>query len=157
MCFMQWQLLIGPTVTAAIVSGLVSLITLRVNQATAREMQAQKLAFDQVLARERASTDASLVTLRAEMDKQIAQMKADNDLDLMKQRVMLENPTRAGAQNSLRILFDNPRYPQRSRLFSSIKKTIRGFDDDELRKILVGMGATAVRMSEGQEGWHLDE
>ncbi len=53
-------------------------------------------------------------------------------------------------------MFDDPRYPTRTRSFHAFKRRIRGFNDDELRRILLEIGAEAVNMA-GTEGWRLSK
>ena len=50
-------------------------------------------------------------------------------------------------------LLEHPSYQTRS--FDKIKRHIRGFEDDELRKSLVRAGAVVVREKDGEEMWGL--
>ena len=75
----------------------------------------------------------------------------------MKLKARLERPEHAAAEIFLRGFFNNPRFPGRIRSFENIKKPLPVFEDDELRRIHIAMGAHRVTVKSGREGWHLPD
>jgi hypothetical protein len=65
---MDWHLLIGPAVVAAIVSGIIAIVGMVISARTARELHSEKLGADQRLAEG-----------KFEFDKELAQRKFDLD------------------------------------------------------------------------------
>ena len=57
------------------------------------------------------------------------------------------------AEQVARALLENEKWKKRS--FEEIKKRLGGFEDDELRKILVRSGAVKFVASDGKELWGL--
>jgi len=57
------------------------------------------------------------------------------------------------AEKAAKSLLENPKW--RKRTFSEIKKRLGGFEDDELRKILVGAGAVRFQGKGDAEVWGL--
>jgi hypothetical protein len=57
------------------------------------------------------------------------------------------------AEAAVRQLLSSPKWEKRT--FENIKGKIAGFQDDELRKILVGAGAVMFKKDDGTELWGL--
>ena len=69
-----------------------------------------------------------------------------------------EEALRQAVEADIRALFDDPKYPQRRRSFSAIRKGLGIFDSDpeKLKGILYAMGARPKGQGEGDEAhWHL--
>ncbi len=89
------------------------------------------------------ATIAALVALLTSLLAQIATASR------MKREFMLESRAEAVALALLR----HPKWALRS--FDKIKARLGGFDDDELRRILVRAGAVRFRAMDGEEYWGL--
>lgn len=72
---------------------------------------------------------------------------------VQKRRLKTELRTEFMAEQVARSLLENPRWKKRS--FGEIKKRLGGFEDNELRKILVRSGAVKFEASDGEECWGL--
>ena len=57
------------------------------------------------------------------------------------------------AEATARYFLQHPKYTDRS--FDHLRKRLGGFDDEELRKILVRAGATRIMRKDGSEWWRL--
>lgn len=64
-----------------------------------------------------------------------------------------ENKTDFMAENTVRHFLNHKSFTDRS--FETIQKHVGGYDDDELRKILVRAGAIRVYREDGSEWWRL--
>ncbi len=120
------------------------------NRATARELQAQQIATNERLDGSRGERERELTKFKAEQERELTKFKAE-------QEERLKSPERAAAKIFLRQFFNNPKYPGRTRAFDNIKKPLPIFDDGELKRILVSMGAHQVTVKSGREGWHLPD
>lgn len=72
---------------------------------------------------------------------------------LNKQSYQLQYKTEFMAEETARHFLSHKSYTDRS--FETLQKHLGGFDDDELRKILVRAGAIRVYRSDGSEWWRL--
>ena len=75
---------------------------------------------------------------------------------LHKQQLQLlreQNKTDFVAEETARHFLNHERYTDRS--FETLQKHLGGFDDDELRKILVRAGAIRIFRDDGSEWWRL--
>ena len=72
---------------------------------------------------------------------------------LQERKLKMELRTEFMAEQVARTLLENKKWKKRS--FAEIKKRLGGFEDDELRKILVRSGAVKFVDSEGKELWGL--
>ncbi len=80
----------------------------------------------------------------------------DNALLLQRERLRTELRTEFMAEEAVRQLLRHPRWPKRS--FGEIKRRLGGFDDDELRRLLVRAGAIRFGEKESDdELWGLRE
>ena len=70
-----------------------------------------------------------------------------HDLNLMRE----ENKTEFMAETTVKHYLSHKGYTDRS--FQTLKKAIGGFEDDELRKILVRAGAIRIFREDGSEWW----
>lgn len=72
---------------------------------------------------------------------------------LQERKLKTELRTEFMAEQVARALLENEKWKKRS--FEEIKKRLGGFEDDELRKILVRSGAVKFVASDGKELWGL--
>jgi hypothetical protein len=72
---------------------------------------------------------------------------------VQEERLKKELKTEFMAEKVAKDLLSNEKWKQRS--FDTIKKRLGGFEDDELRKILVRAGAVRFEGSNGEELWGL--
>jgi hypothetical protein len=72
---------------------------------------------------------------------------------LQERRLRTELRTEFMAEQAAKDLLEDERWKKRS--FDEIKKRLGGFDDDELRKILVRAGAVRFEARDGAELWGL--
>lgn len=85
--------------------------------------------------------------LRAELNRQERQIRAD--LELQQQRMRTEFM----AEQAVRQLLEHEAYTKRQ--FKTIRRKIAGFEDDELRKLLVRAGAVRFEGDGEEEYWGL--
>ena len=75
-------------------------------------------------------------------------------LQLQKDRLRAELKLEFAAESAIRDLLSEEKWKLRS--FDAIKKRLKGFDDDELRKLLIRSGAICFeRRDDGKEMWGL--
>jgi hypothetical protein len=72
---------------------------------------------------------------------------------LQERRLKTELRTEFMAEQAAKLLLENDGWKKRS--FDEIKKRLGGFEENELRKILVRSGAVRFEKSDGQEFWGL--
>ncbi len=72
---------------------------------------------------------------------------------LQERKLKTELRTEFMAEQAAKSLLENEKWRKRS--FDEIKKRLGGFEDNELRKILVRSGAVKFEGSEGKELWGL--
>jgi hypothetical protein len=72
---------------------------------------------------------------------------------VQERKLRTELRTEFMAEQAARALLEHEKWRKRS--FEEIKKRLGGFDDDELRKILVRAGAVAFEGENGRELWGL--
>jgi hypothetical protein len=85
------------------------------------------------------------------------QQTARFDHEMRQQRELLQTQHRTELMAEAAIhamFFENERWPRRS--FDAIRERLGGFEDDELRKLLIRSGAVR-RESNGKEWWGLRE
>jgi hypothetical protein len=90
---------------------------------------------------------------RAGIDEKLTRMKAEFDQELATHKARLDNPAAFAAESAARALLSHPAWTQRT--FEALKGKLSGFDDDQLRKILVQAGAVCFRRADGSELWGL--
>ena len=71
------------------------------------------------------------------------------ELDLKRE----EFKTEFAAENTVKYFLEDESFTDRS--FETLKKHLGGFEDDELRKILIRSGAIRVIRDDGTEWWRL--
>jgi hypothetical protein len=125
---MDW---VSAPVSAAIIAGVVSII---------------------------AAFTTSVVTLkavnkRALVDEKLARLKGEIDRELAAQKVWLDNQPSFAAERVANVLLNDSEWTVRS--LGIIKHHLGGFEDDELRRILVRAGAIRWLDADGQEVWGL--
>lgn len=72
---------------------------------------------------------------------------------VQRERLKTELKTEFMAEEAIKSLLENDKWKKRS--FSAIKKRIRGFEDSELRKLLVRAGAVCFEGEDETELWGL--
>jgi hypothetical protein len=72
---------------------------------------------------------------------------------VQERKLRTELRTEFMAEQAAKSLLENERWAKRS--FAEIKKRLGGFEDDELRKILVRAGAARFEGADGKELWGL--
>jgi hypothetical protein len=82
-----------------------------------------------------------------------AERQAQAKLSQESERLRREFQLEFAAETAARALLDDPRWKLRT--FDTIKRHLGGFEDDELRKLLVRAGAIRFRGPEGEELWGL--
>ena len=90
---------------------------------------------------------------RAGIDEKLTRMKAEFDRDLLTHKAKLEDPSRFAAASAAHSLLSHPEWTQRT--FAAVKGKLSGFDDDQLRQILVQAGAVCFHSADGKEFWGL--
>jgi hypothetical protein len=89
-------------------------------------------------------------------DAESARFAQDASLRAQEARLRTELRTEFMAEEAIRALLTHERWSLRS--FDEIKRRVRGFSDDELRRLLVRAGAVAFdRQQTGEELWGLRE
>ncbi len=73
--------------------------------------------------------------------------------EIQERKLKTELRTEFMAEQAAKALLENKNWKKRS--FDEIKKRLGGFDENELRKILVRSGAVRFEKSDGQELWGL--
>ena len=121
---------VGDSVKAALIAGLVSLIT--------SGGVTLWVAWDQIIA------DKEIASLQGELNKNVTELK-----------VRLENRTLFQAERVAHELLMMPAWDLRS--FDEIKSRLGGFKDDEIRQILIRAGALQFKGKPDQEMWGLLE
>jgi len=66
-----------------------------------------------------------------------------------------ENKTVYAAEDTVRRMLSHTKYE--CRRFSALRKALLGFDDNELRRLLIRAGACSVDRGDGEEWWVLSE
>jgi hypothetical protein len=122
---MDW---VSVQVPAAIIAGIVSLVGGLITAAVTLGVARQRATVDEKLATLKGSIDGDLATRRAAVDEKLAQLKGELD-----QRTLFQ------AERVARELMEHPEFDLRS--FAQIRHHIGGFDDETLRIILVRAGA----------------
>jgi hypothetical protein len=82
---------------------------------------------------------------------QINRQQHRNQMEVLR----LQNKTDYMAEETVRHFLKNEQWVDRS--FQVIRKHVGGFEDEELRKILVRAGAIRVFLEDGSEWWSLLE
>jgi hypothetical protein len=100
----------------------------------------------------------TLTTTRARIraDAEAARFRHEAALVEQEDRLRTELRTEFMAEEAIRALLNHPDWVQRK--FDEIKHHVRGFDDNELRRLLVRSGAVAFeRTRDRKEMWGLRE
>lgn len=99
------------------------------------------------------SVASALTTLRAQAAR--LRGEAENTMRAQEARLRTELRTEFMAEEAIRSLLLHEDWMLRS--FGAIKRRVRGFHDDELRRLLVRAGALAFQAEDGQELWGLKD
>lgn len=143
-----------PQVVAAVVAGGVSIVTATVTAIVTLSLSGRRAKLDERLAELKAQMDRELAARRETLDERLTTMKAQFDRELADQRARLDNRATYAAERVAHALLMHPAWRQRS--FSIIKAKLGGFEDNQLRQILVQAGAIRFkRESDGIEFWGL--
>lgn len=127
---------------AAVIAGAVSLIVGAISAVATVIVANRRAGIDVKIADAKASIDRDLVTLKAAFDKELAEQKD-----------RIDHKTVFAAERVAHELMMDSTWKWRS--FKIIKHHLGGFDDNELRKILVQAGAIQVTSKSGEELWGL--
>jgi len=100
-----------------------------------------------------ATASVAVANRRARVDEKLAALKGILDKELAEQKNRLDNATVFAAERVAHELMMHEKWKLRS--FRIIKHHVGGFEDDELRKILVRAGAIRVQSEHGDELWGL--
>lgn len=93
--------------------------------------------------------------LRNELNLQ--DQRSSHELRLQEDRFRTELRTEFMAEEAMKKLLKHPRW-DKQRTFDRIKERVGGFDDEELRRLLIRAGAVKFkRKSDGAEMWGLRE
>jgi hypothetical protein len=93
---------------------------------------------------------------RIRADAEAARLSQEATLRAQEERLRTELRTEFMAEEAIRALLNHPEWVQRS--FDEIKHHVRGFEDNELRQLLVRSGAVAfARTRDRKEMWGLRE
>ena len=79
----------------------------------------------------------------------LQKQRFQHELKLLKE----EHKTEFMAENTVKHFLNHKKFTDRS--FDTIRKHLGGFEDDELRKILVRSGAIRIYREDGTEWWRL--
>lgn len=91
---------------------------------------------------------------RIRADAEAARFRHEAALVEQQDRLRTELRTEFMAEEAIRALLNHPRWAQRN--FDEIKHHVRGFEDNELRRLLVRSGAVAfARTRDRKEMWGL--
>jgi|SRR5579863_2772984 hypothetical protein len=171
---------LDPAVAAAFIAGLVSIVVALISavvtkagiEATGRDTT-RKLAraaqenriklfagerdTDRKLAQASEESQARILAAERDTDRKLAQAKEESraKLDQEAQRLRREFQLEFAAETAAKALLEDRRFEQRT--FTTIKRHLRGFEDDELRKLLVRAGAVCFESQTGDELWGLLE
>jgi hypothetical protein len=105
------------------------------------------------VAERRAVVDEKLTLLKGEIDDDLQRARSMIERELADQKARLDNKAVFAAERVAHELMMDKEWCWRS--FKIIKHHLGGFEDDELRKILVRAGAIRVTSSSGEEMWGL--
>lgn len=88
---------------------------------------------------------------RKQLDLQIKQHESrlQADFKLQEDRLRMELRTQFMAEQAIRALLENQQWPKRR--FAEIQKRVGGFNDDDLRQLLVRAGAVRFFSEDRQE------
>jgi hypothetical protein len=129
-------------VTAALIAGVVSLIVGGISA-----------AVTVIVANRRAGIDVKIADAKASVDRDLVALKAAFDQQLTEQKDRLDHKTVFAAELVAHELMMDSDWHWRT--FKIIKHHLGGFDDNELRRILVQAGAIRVLSKSGEELWGL--
>jgi hypothetical protein len=146
----NWTLLIGSTVVAAVISGLVSLASAMMTLKTA----SRRAGVDEKIAQARREVDQQIAQARGAVDRELAAIKAQYDKELAEQKARLDNRAVYAAERVVHELLMHPQWKQRT--FEAIQRRLDGFEGMELKRILVQAGAVRFTRT-GKEYWGLIE
>jgi hypothetical protein len=129
--------------TAALIAGGVSIIVALLTAFLSARSQERRVRVELDGQRERVSDE-----LRNQRERLHA------ELESQRERLRAELRTEFMAEEALRSLLEHPKWKYRS--FDAIRKKVRGFDDDELRRLLIRSGALCFELrAHRREMWGL--
>ena len=145
---MEWG---SAQAAAAVIAGGVSIIT----SCIAVWLANRRARVDEKLARLKGEVDHQAADRRALVDERLATLKAQFERELAEQKSRFDNRLEFAAENVARQLMMDPQWRLRS--FDLIKHHLGGFEDNDLRRILVRAGAIRFSSNSGAELWGLIE
>lgn len=132
--------LIGSTVVASLISGITSAVVAR-----------RRAAVDRDLSRRRGEIERDLAARRAGVDERLKRLEGE----LAEQKVRLDNKTIFAAEEAVVRFLEFEYSGSDGRSFHFIRHRLRGFEDNELRRLLVRAGAVQFTDDAGRERWAL--
>jgi hypothetical protein len=147
---MDW---VSASVSAAIVAGIVSLLSGFITAAVTIRVARQRAGVDERLAELKGEIHRDVAQRRAVVDERLSEMRASFEKELAEQKERLDNRTLFAAEQVAHSLLMHPEW--KSRTFRIIKARLGGFDDDAFRQILVRAGAIRLTGRDGTERWGL--
>jgi hypothetical protein len=128
---------------AAVIAGGVSIVVALLSAFLSERSQERRL---------RAELDGQKERVSEELHDQRERLHAE--LESQRERLRAELRTEFMAEEALRSLLEHPTWKYRS--FDAIRKKVRGFDDDELRRLLIRSGALCFELrADKREMWGL--
>jgi hypothetical protein len=128
---------------AAAISGIALWISANHRTRVDRKLVSMRGEIDRDLAQRRGAVDEGLATLKSQFERELAEQKAQ-----------LDNRAIYAAERVAHELLMHPAWTQRT--FKAIQHRLGGFEDNELKRILVQAGAVRFTHAEN-EYWGLIE
>jgi hypothetical protein len=141
---MDW---VSVQVPAAIIAGIVSLVGGVITAAVTLRVARQRATVDEKLATLKGTIDADAATRRAAVDLKLAEFKGELDHGLAEQKAQLDQRTLFQAERVAHELLTDPRWTTRS--FRQLRHYLGGFEDNKLREVLVRAGAIRFGPDQG--------
>jgi hypothetical protein len=151
---MSLQIIVALIGLAGVLIGTLVTYLVTKNQADSQVAIARESAANQVaIARENATNQVAIARENAAGQVAIARESAATERLVADEKLQTENRLEIASYQAIRKLLQQTDWQMRS--FGAIKHHLRGFLDDELRKLLVAAGAVAFTSEEGDELWGL--
>jgi hypothetical protein len=148
-------LIAGVHVPTALISGVFTVIVAFITYFTTLRSAKKRAPVDEKLANLKGEIDRSIEERRAAINERLTQLKSRLDEELAYQKARLDYRTEFAAEDTARVLLDHEKLTTRTFVF--LRHRLRGFQDDELRRILVRCGAVHILGKDSEERWGLQE
>jgi hypothetical protein len=143
----------SPQTDAAALAGLVSLVVAVVTARITLLVTRRNIRSQLELAEKRIATDLHLAERKIQGDIVLVEKKAQADLLLAEQKMLRDYKLEFAAERVANKLLSHPQWSWRS--FQTIQHFLGGFDENELRRVLVRAGAIRALSKDGKELWGL--